>query len=870
MPYSKAHVILDAIQYATEADLKSLNKLIRKNTAALQLHIVLRILLTYLPEGTEASLYVPFLKDLVSGNVQVQDDSTPLSSPTRDLSTDGAKRTVTRLKLLRLSQDNVSLDTDDKFEQFLVCRAYRIDSEIGSIYLIQELIEPFAQQYRNLATWATSTILPIQRLEQQDGEDPTSLSLLALSQLRGRSGLRSLLSNLSSGKGFDYSRDLREIIGPWMLGEMIKTDRELGYPIIQSDYTSESASKCWSTVNEWSLDLASTDYESIAKTYANWNGPGDVDYGQWLTSPSPDRLAAATAAYQQLGLALIYLPTDSVMNHQVQNLIRVIMDRTQIKLPVDLNLQTYHTYRSTIPAAYLSSISNLHGSLGELLDESNPLTVAGTNSIQLAQLLIVSSDLLSSLGLELDVRSCLSLALSGSASSHTSICLKIIQKIPMICGKDDTAWTEAKNKLLWLRDWNTGTKPGESRQGIISQVDLEQLHIAMFESHVTNGRFQSAIKSYCGPESELSAPKVKDALIRVILACYDNASNGNKSRGGIKKAADIIVTFQPYFSGFQRLSAIWALIQATHRLSFYSLRLQHGVPLLPVNIRIYPEPLNLIDKVLEQNPGSYTKLDDLLDIGKDLVKSGSIVSISSDDNDPSKEALFHQVEQSIIAKAISASLSEDDFDTAYSYIVNRLSNLSSSDSSPNNPLWHAAYQAGRYASPTATSTSTSPSSFRHLEQRMELLSQALLLAPTPSLQEVLSTWRSCERDLNTALAQESQQESEWQAKGDRTLPGGFSLEDIVPLQTKAREHTRRAMDEEAPMGLFDVARGAAAALSKSAFPLRGQTESISDDMAAGSDDDDAAAAGSQRVRKRDMVSSMVTGGLASGIGWVIG
>lgn len=862
MPYPKAHVILDAVLYATEADTKSLSKLIHKNPGVVQTHLILRILLTYLPEGIEPSLYIPFLRALTSGDLRVQDDNTPLISPTKDLSADEAKRRIKKLKLLNLSQNNTFLATDDPFEHFLVCRAYRIDSEIGSIPLIQELINAFAQQYRNVAIWAASAILPLQRLEQQEFQESTSLSLLSLSKLHGKTGLRSLLSNSYRDKSFDYSTYLREIVGPWMLGEIAKTDHELGYVINQPGHASESASRCWSVVNEWCLDLAGTDHESAAKTYINWGGPVDVDYGEWFASSSHEYLAAATAAYQQLGLGLVYLTTDLTMEHQLQALIRAITERTQIEVVEDLRLQTYQAYRSTISAGYLSSISNLHLTPGELLDRSNPLTIVGTHSIQLAHLVLISSSLLGSLGIELDVERCLSLALFGSASSHWGVCSKIIHKMPVICGKDDTAWMNAKGKILWLRDWSSNGQSGESRQGIISQVDSEQLHIAMFESLVTNGRLQLAIESYCGPESELSVLKAKDALVRVILASYDNASNGNKSRGGIKKAADIIMTFQPYFPGFQRLSAIWALIQATHRLSFYSLTLQHGVPLLPVNIRIYPESLHLIDKVLQQNPGSYTKLDDLLDVGKDLVKAGNIVLPSSEDTFLSEEAVIHQVEKSIIAKAISASLAENDFDTAYSYIVNRLSNLSSSDSSLNDHLWQAAYQAGRYTSPKTSSAS--PSSLRRLEQRMELLAQALLLAPSSSLQEVLSTWRECEHDLNAALARESHEEYEWQAQGDRMLPGGFSREDVVPTQTKAREHTRRAMDEEAPIGLFDVARGAAAALSKSAFPLRSQTERTSSETMRSDEDT------TQRVRKRDMVSNMVTGGLASGIGWVIG
>lgn len=46
------------------------------------------------------------------------------------------------------------------------------------------------------------------------------------------------------------------------------------------------------------------------------------------------------------------------------------------------------------------------------------------------------------------------------------------------------------------------------------------------------------------------------------------------------------------------------------------------MPFQPVNIRVSQDPISLIVKVLEQNPRSYTKLDDLMDIARNLVSSG--------------------------------------------------------------------------------------------------------------------------------------------------------------------------------------------------------------------------------------------------------
>lgn len=338
-------------------------------------------------------------------------------------------------------------------------------------------------------------------------------------------------------------------------------------------------------------------------------------------------------------------------------------------------------------------------------------------------------------------------------------------------------------------------------------------------------------------------------------------------------------------------------------MSFYSLTLQHGVPFQPVNIRASKDPLSLVGRILEQNPRSYTKLDDMVEIGQNLVRAGlsSQGKLQPTDRSHREDDNLLESFRRITAMAIEASLSEGDFDTAYSYIVNRLSptvsGASKVKSSPqkgqeqkdeDDISWRSAYLAGRATPPKS---STSQSSVRLLEQRMELLSLALILAPSSQLAEILEVWRAVEGDLTSLLAREAAEEDQWNSKGDGSkpstgssnLPGGFGSSTVDSDQLanqKPRRQSRvtaAAANEEAPMGLFDVARGAAQAFSKNAFPLRGAAsattspiEGVTRDRPLSMSSDSGSDGKGERVRKRDMVANAVTGGLASGIGWVIG
>lgn len=401
---------------------------------------------------------------------------------------------------------------------------------------------------------------------------------------------------------------------------------------------------------------------------------------------------------------------------------------------------------------------------------------------------------------------------------------------------------------------------------------------------------------------------------------------------------DRLDAFTPHFSDSVVFRQIRSLISATHALSFYSLTLQHGVPFQPVSIRVHQDPLSLIGKVLEQNNNAYTELDNLLKIGSQLIAAGLPNGLHEDDL-PNTDLSTLSLEESqlisarrITSLAVSAALDANDFGTAYSYITTRLAHdptlfesARANSSTPDNISWRAAYNAGRHRFNTSEFDHASlQSRISRLSQQMELLSLALILCPTPDhLPEILAVWRRCDEELNTLQAQEQEEADLWDSHADSktgstsnstllsmgppSAPGGFGPSDaeLDAIDTQ-RERARRMRAsrfpqkqrrdfEEAPMGLFDVARGAARAISKSAFPLSGASSMASSRMGAstmanqsrqsidfsgseagrGSFDgsntpSEAGEGGSSRVRKRDMVSSMVTGGLASGLGWMLG
>lgn len=338
-------------------------------------------------------------------------------------------------------------------------------------------------------------------------------------------------------------------------------------------------------------------------------------------------------------------------------------------------------------------------------------------------------------------------------------------------------------------------------------------------------------------------------------------------------------------------------MKATHGLGEYRLVLKQGEPFTPVVLRVHSDPISIVGKLLEQNPKSYTRLLALLEVGENMVKAGLPSQEKATKHSTAPESAPDQqfvIEKRITAMCVDAALTEDDFETAYSYVVNRLASTGgpAQKKAANGPSftafdeysWKAALQAGKYrrtshtVRPTHIGTSSGNLDIRHLEQRMECLSTALRIAPPATLQEILNVFRRCEEELDAAIKAEEQQETAWDNQGDnvQAMPGGFNS--TVPAGVVKYSSSKSSrQQEEAPMSLFDLSRATMAraqrnfsglsSLQQSSNQTQAQAQARSGDHGDGDHDDGEEAA---RVRKRDQLREAAVGTLASGVGWLIG
>ncbi|KAM0422424.1 hypothetical protein ACHAPD_000877 [Fusarium lateritium] len=892
-PLGPAKVVLLAVHFATVADIDSLAYLITQHATILRPDLTLRIILTYLPETLSPSTYVPLLQ-AISANESLSQPTSDYQLDTshiHNISDEQASRKVKKLHLIPLKNDDVHFTQEaDSLACFLLLRAYRMDEEAGMLAHVPELLSPFLHLSQELHTWAISTVLPLIRRNHEYYPQRTArLSLLEFQNLPDRMAIDYLLAETGVvEEEYDLAgRDLSGLVGPWLHNDA-RWKRDAFNEDVSSDSGTEPDLSCpgWEQAMEWLTSKASTSWRVALKAIESWDGPSDIDLGgdasSWLQENQQQYL---DRSYARAVLASAYLVPDAEAEalegaFRICNKIRSLLDED-----VGTTLQSAVASLAPVPPFDMDASGGAKATTylrNDLLQSTNPLTTPKEQSLDLLPTLIQSAYLLTCSGVPCTVRKAGDLAFIQDQQEQKSQLGRFVRNLPTRASDDDDFWVRARQEILWLHSW--GNKPGSVQdgtfQGVLGNVTLEFIETELLKAMLSRSRYSLARSLYDqeGPCAPLSAPAVLNTVQNSALSAFDNASNPNRTRGGLKKCDEI--------------RRVEALLRATHALSDYRLVLKQGEPFSPVVLRVHSDPVSIIEKVLEQNPKAYTRLQEFIELGSNMVDADLPTQARSGIRQPTTtdlNSVRSMVEKRIVSICVGAALREDDFETAYSYVVSRLGvdeterrkqHISISDEWS----WKAALDAGKYVrtersqKPTHLGTASGNPEIRHLEQRIECLATSLRIAPPSQLQEVLKTFRRCEEQLDAAVKEEAAREAAWDAAGDLSgLPGSFDAPNpdkaYPPRNITASATARQA--EEAPMSLFDLSRATARVASKNLTVLSSLQGSLQNSFTSDKTNPESESSESElheqnRTRKRDQLREAATGTLVSGVGWLLG
>ncbi|KAJ9142673.1 Protein transport protein sec39 [Pleurostoma richardsiae] len=918
---SAPKTVLLAVQLAAKADIDSLAFLAARHGTVLRKELLLRILLTYLPETLKSAKYVSFVESIEKGEL---DAATPVDidlSPIEHLSNEQAAKKVRKLHLLPLSLPNAPEDAqNDPTTIFLLKRAYKVDEEAGLLTQLPELLVPFLDHAPSIRIWMISVLLPLLRRNYEYYPDENiPQTLTSFETLSDRAAIGLLLSQTGADEqGLVYvGRDLRGLLGPWLYDRKRWATKKLSEST-RGASSGDAAERLlcvgWEQFLLWLTSHASKSWKVAVSALEQWDGPDDFDLGGYgQMELDEDQREYLRGRYARAALASAYLiPETSV---EALTGAHTILTKTALMLhedpvpPIEATAAILPPFSELMHADILSPRNSAYLRNG-LLDESNILTAPSESSLALLQALIVSAFLMSRLGPGYTVRRAGELALLQDEREQKAEALKLIHAISNNGPKsDDRYWIRARNEVLWLRDWgaeDSDTRVEESYKGVFGQVQRELLEVEILKALLAHTKYALARSIYeDSPDRPLPKKALQDTVFAAAMNAYDNASNPNRTRGGLKKCDDIIHAFpETVERSLVATQRVEALLKATHALGDYRLVLKKGEPFTPVVLRVHQDPISIIGKVLEQNPKSYTKIQDLIDVGSNMVVAGLTMRDKSGHSTLTPEEEPEQLsiaEKRITAMCIDAALTEDDFETAYSYVVNRLAAISEPARSPARKAssgathgakakpparvvddwsWKAALQAGKYrrtsrtVRPTHLGTASGNPEIRHLEQRMECLATALRIAPPATLQEILNAFRRCEEELDSAVKAEAEQESAWDEAADlRAMPGGFSTSPgphgAAATSSKAGA-TSRQHAEEAPLSLFDLSRATVRSAQRNFTALSSLQLSTQARSSESPQDHSGQDGAQQRIRKRDQLREAAMGTLVSGVGWLVG
>lgn len=509
--FNAGQIILEAVRLTQDAEIATLRQLSARYGDVLSRDLILQILLTFLPESTDPAFYTDFLQEILTGSHLKTEEEVLSTALDRSVRYENLK--VRKLGLLPIADNtNVYDHTVDSFTLFLLHQARKIDAETGSLNLVLHLIEPFTNHSEHLRTWAISTFLPLIRLEYQFyPEDGPNYSLEAFEALSGNSAISALLSNAAKNsdekKNYELGRDLRCIIGPWMYGENTRRRRRLNsvqlrrVSIVSETEGFAQTFSGWSNVNEWLLRLSDREIMRAVSAFLHWDGPQDVDYGQWngiLPPEEKEILQSVNTQYAQIGVGFLYTACSCSVEtlKTLHEVLQKVAKLTGLRRLPDLTTQD-PTDALGIPLEFLETITKTHLLHNSLLWGHNPLTTPTVASLGLSYLLLESSYILETLGFSLSCKMVAELSLFSNEAEQKSELHKLLYQL-QAKPRDEDMWNLARRQIRWLRDWSGSKETPDQRSqaspGVFSRVRLVDL-----EEELLIGFLNSSCRSQSAP-----------------------------------------------------------------------------------------------------------------------------------------------------------------------------------------------------------------------------------------------------------------------------------------------------------------------------------------------------------------------------------
>lgn len=497
---SAPKIVLLAVHFAAKADLDSLSFIAANNGAVLRKELLLRILLTYLPETLKSVEYVSFVGEVDKGEYAAHEHWEVDTSSVEQLSDEQAVKKVRKLHLLKLPWPEAPADAEeDPLTLFLLRRAYKVDEEAGLLTQLPELLAPFLDRSPYLRVWTISVLLPLLRRNYEYyPQNSVPITLAEFEQLGDAAAVDLLLSQ-TGAQDADYtnvSRDLRGMVGPWLHSDKRWIKQNVSED--QGEGADEEEETCpgWEQMLTWLTSQASTHWKVAVEAIDHWHGPEDVDlggYGQmWMSDEKQQYLERR---YARAGLACTYLVPEAT-TEALTGAYTLALEVTKLLDDPLPPLQIAASNLSPVPDLGSTNImfaKNITHLRNNLLDEHNLLTKPSELAVALLSALVLSAFLSTRAGSPVTVRKAGELAMLQDEREQKAEFLKLIHTVSERGpSSDDKFWIRARNEILWLKDWGAeeenATGEDQYYAGIYGRLNKDFIEVEILKALLAHTR----------------------------------------------------------------------------------------------------------------------------------------------------------------------------------------------------------------------------------------------------------------------------------------------------------------------------------------------------------------------------------------------
>ena len=526
--------ILLAVHYASSADIPALHSFTPSRPDALSSELVLRILLTYLPETLEPAVYRTYVQEVATRlYLDVDREDVPVdTSLVSDIDAATARKRVKKLHLCEIKPVHFPPHAPkDLLTNFLCNRSQKIDEATGMLNLVLSLVEPFLEDNDYLRVWFVSAVLPLFRTNFKFyPQDPMAGTIEDLGQRDGKEGIELLLArSLKNGTDADaensnLARDMKSLVGPWMYGHTDRKRSKLelekqrqgpqqgggtdekdateqedeltdGVRKIALDGISEKdkTGHDWEHAYYWMVQSAQENFSHITQLIEEWDGPSDVDFGGYEKGQhrpylDDDVQRKLELQYAQAAFASCYAAQSSSKDtiQGAHGVLARLAELLDFLPPPDLATSIESLPRVEQHATSLDESQTLHDLLPDrLLAAEHPLTTPRMETYMLLQMHVYTAYQLDSLGYTASLVDVARIQFYGTAESQLAVLQKMLRGLAAPGKSDETDWKACRSKLVWLWNWgidqeNMAADHGAGVLGKVPKADFEAEMLKVF------------------------------------------------------------------------------------------------------------------------------------------------------------------------------------------------------------------------------------------------------------------------------------------------------------------------------------------------------------------------------------------------------